>query len=137
MHRTCGTVAIKDDILFVADFSGVFHCLDAKTGKAHWTYDMFAASWASPLIVENRVYISDEDGDIAIFEVSKEQRRSPKSIWKARSTLRLWPPIAPCISPIGTAFTRSPKAPNQQPSKAKSIRNALAAGKTTGCRFRS
>ncbi len=75
MHRTCGTVAIKDDILFVADFSGVFHCLDAKTGKAHWTYDMFAASWASPLIVENRVYISDEDGDIAIFEVSKEQKK--------------------------------------------------------------
>ncbi len=72
MHRTCGTVAIKNGLLFVADFSGVFHCLDAKTGKAHWTYDMFAASWASPLIVEDRVYISDEDGDIAIFQVSKE-----------------------------------------------------------------
>ncbi|RMF37934.1 MAG: serine/threonine protein kinase [Planctomycetota bacterium] len=73
MHRSCGTVAIKDDLLFIADFSGVFHCLDAKTGKAHWTYDMFAASWASPLIVGDRVYISDEDGDIAIFKVSKEQ----------------------------------------------------------------
>ena len=72
MHRTCGTVAIKNGLLFVADFSGVFHCLDVKTGKSHWTYDMFAASWASPLIVEDRVYISDEDGDIAIFEVSKE-----------------------------------------------------------------
>ncbi len=71
MHRTCGTVAIKDDLLFVADFSGLFHCLDLKTGKAHWTYDMLAASWASPLIVENRVYISDEDGDITIFELSK------------------------------------------------------------------
>lgn len=73
MHRTCGTVAIKDDLLFVADFSGMFHCLDAKTGEAYWTYDMFAASWASPLIVNNRVYISDEDGDIAIFKLSKEQ----------------------------------------------------------------
>lgn len=73
MHRTCGTVAIKDDILFVADFSGMFHCLDAKTGEAYWTYDMFAASWASPLIVQDRVYISDEDGDIAIFKLSKEQ----------------------------------------------------------------
>lgn len=73
MHRTCGTVAIKDDLLFVADFSGVFHCVDAKTGKGYWTYDMFAASWASPLIVEDRVYISDEDGDIAIFKVAKEQ----------------------------------------------------------------
>ena len=25
-------MAIKDDLLFVADFSGLFHCLDAKTG---------------------------------------------------------------------------------------------------------
>lgn len=75
MHRTCGTVAIKDDLLFVADFSGMFHCVDAKTGKAYWTYDMFAASWASPLIVEDRVYISDEDGDIAIFKVAKEQEK--------------------------------------------------------------
>ncbi|MCA9192192.1 MAG: PQQ-binding-like beta-propeller repeat protein [Planctomycetales bacterium] len=73
MHRTCGTAAIKNDLLFIADFSGVFHCLDAKTGKAHWTYDMFAASWASPLIVEDRVYISDEDGDIAIFKLAPEQ----------------------------------------------------------------
>jgi outer membrane protein assembly factor BamB len=71
MHRTCGTVAIKDDLLFVADFSGLLHCVDAKTGKGYWTYDMFAASWASPLIVGDRVYIGDEDGDIAIFDVSK------------------------------------------------------------------
>ncbi len=75
MHRSCGTVAIKDNLLFIADFSGLFHCLDAKTGAPHWTYDMFAASWASPLIVQDRVYISDEDGDIAIFKVSKEQEQ--------------------------------------------------------------
>lgn len=75
MHRSCGTVAIKDDLLFIADFSGLFHCLNAKTGEPYWTYDMFAASWASPLIVQDRVYISDEDGDIAIFKVSKEQEQ--------------------------------------------------------------
>lgn len=72
MHRTCGTVAIKNGLLFVADFSGLVHCLDVKTGKPHWTYDMFAASWASPLIVEDKVYIGDEDGDISIFELSAE-----------------------------------------------------------------
>ncbi len=75
MHRTCGTVAIKNGLLFIADFSGVFHCLDLKTGKAHWTYDMLAASWASPLIVEDRVYIGDEEGDIAVFKLSKEQEK--------------------------------------------------------------
>ena len=74
MHRTCGTGVIKDDLLFIADFSGLFHCLDAKTGKVHWTYDMLAASWASPLIVDGKVYIGDEDGDICVFELSAEQK---------------------------------------------------------------
>jgi outer membrane protein assembly factor BamB len=73
MHRSCGTVAIKDDLLFIADFSGLFHCLDAKTGKAYWTHDMLAASWASPLIVDGKVFIGDEDGDVTIFQLSKEK----------------------------------------------------------------
>jgi outer membrane protein assembly factor BamB len=77
MHRTCGTVAIKNDLLFVADFSGVFHCVNAKTGEAHWTYDMLAASWASPLIINDKVYIGDEDGDIAVFEVSYKEQTEP------------------------------------------------------------
>ncbi|TWT47407.1 outer membrane protein assembly factor BamB family protein [Botrimarina hoheduenensis] len=72
MHRSCGTVAIRDGVLYISDFSGLFHCLDAATGKVHWTYDMFAAAWGSPLIVEGKVYIGDEDGDVAIFRHSAD-----------------------------------------------------------------
>lgn len=72
MHRSCGTVAIQDNLLYIADFSGLFHCLDAETGKVHWTYDMLAAAWGSPLIVDNHVYIGDEDGDVCIFELTAE-----------------------------------------------------------------
>lgn len=72
MHRTLGSVVIKDDILYIADSNGLFHCLDAKTGKRHWVYDMLAASWASPLIVDGKVYIGDEDGDVAIFKHSAD-----------------------------------------------------------------
>ena len=73
MHRTCGTVAIADGLLFVADFSGLFHCLDLKTGKPLWTHDMLAASWGSPLIVDGKVYIGDEDGDISIFTLARDK----------------------------------------------------------------
>ena len=73
MHRTCGTVAIGDGLLFIADFSGLFHCLDLKTGQPHWTHDMLAASWGSPLIADGKVYIGDEDGDMSIFALSKEK----------------------------------------------------------------
>jgi hypothetical protein len=87
MHRTIGTAAIKNDILFISDFSGLFHCLDAKkidttrTNEdgthppvVYWKYDMFAAAWGSPLIVDGKVYIGDEDGDIAIFNLSSDPK---------------------------------------------------------------
>ncbi|MFM7250258.1 MAG: PQQ-binding-like beta-propeller repeat protein [Planctomycetaceae bacterium] len=73
MHRTCGTVAIKDGLLVIPDFSGLVHCVDAKTGKPHWTHDMLAASWGSPLIADGKIYVGDEDGDISIFELSAEK----------------------------------------------------------------
>ena len=77
MHRTIGTVAIKDDVLYVADFSGLVHCLDANGTDdgmpiVHFTYDMLAQSWGSPLIAANHVFIGDEDGDVAIFEFGAE-----------------------------------------------------------------
>jgi outer membrane protein assembly factor BamB len=78
MHRTVGSVVIKDDILYIADFSGLFHCLDAKTGKPHWTYDMLSATWGSPLVVDGKVYIGDEDGDVAIFRHSADPKVAMK-----------------------------------------------------------
>ncbi|MBN2295984.1 MAG: PQQ-binding-like beta-propeller repeat protein [Pirellulales bacterium] len=74
MHRGLGTVAIKDGLLFVADLAGLFHCVDAKTGKPHWAYDMLAAVWGSPLIVDGKVYLGDEDGDVVVFELSPKQK---------------------------------------------------------------
>jgi outer membrane protein assembly factor BamB len=74
MHRSCGTVVIKNDLLFIADFSGLFHCLDAKTGVPYWTHDMLAAAWGSPMIVEDRVYIGDEDGDIVVMQAGREKK---------------------------------------------------------------
>jgi len=70
MHRTLGMVAIKDGILVIADLSGLVHCLDAKTGKVHWTYDTLASVWGSPLIVDGKIYLGDEDGDVVVFELS-------------------------------------------------------------------
>ncbi len=74
MHRTLGMAAIKDDILVIADLSGLIHCLDAKTGKVHWTHDTLASIWGSPLIVDGKIYIGDEDGDMCVFELSPKKK---------------------------------------------------------------
>ena len=73
MHRTCGTAAIKNGLLVIPDFSGLVHCVDAKTGKPHWTHDLFAATWGSALIVEDKVYVGDEEGKVTIFKLSPEK----------------------------------------------------------------
>ena len=66
-HRSLSTPVIQDDILYTADFSGLLHCLHAKTGQAFWTFDCFAAVWSSPMLVDGKVYMCDEDGEVAIF----------------------------------------------------------------------
>jgi outer membrane protein assembly factor BamB len=79
-HQSIGSVAIKDDLLFAADFSGLVHCVDARTGRALWTYDLLASAWSSPLIVDGKVYVADEDGDIAIFPLTGDPRRALKRV---------------------------------------------------------
>ena len=80
MHRACGTATIKDGLLYIADFSGIVYCLDAKAADEnkqptlYWTYDMFSPAWGSPLVVDGKVYIGDEDGDLSIFEHSKKMK---------------------------------------------------------------
>lgn len=76
IHRSCGTVTIKDDILYIADFSGIFHCLHALTGQVHWTYDMFSQAWGSSLVVEGKVFIGDEEGDIAVFPLTADRQKA-------------------------------------------------------------
>ncbi len=76
MHRTISSPAIKDDLLFTVDFSGLVHCLDAKTGRVNWTCDLLAQCWSSPLIAGQHVYIGDEDGDVAVFALSKARQLS-------------------------------------------------------------
>lgn len=71
-HRTLGMPAIAEGLLVVGDASGVIHCLDAANGKLLWTYDMMAAVWGSPLIADGKIYIGDEDGDVAVFALSRE-----------------------------------------------------------------
>ena len=68
--RSVSTVAIHDGLLFISDLAGYLYCLDVKTGKPHWTHDLLAAVWGSPMVINGKVYIGDEDGDVVVLEAS-------------------------------------------------------------------
>jgi outer membrane protein assembly factor BamB len=72
MHRAMGMVAIRDGLLVIGDYAGLVHCLDPQTGSLHWTHDMLATVWGSPTIADGKIYLGDEDGDLAVFEASKQ-----------------------------------------------------------------
>lgn len=71
-NRTISTVAIKDGLLYVSDLSGFLYCIDVETGKKYWTYDTYAAIWGSPFVVDGKIYLGDEDGDVAVLKTGKE-----------------------------------------------------------------
>jgi outer membrane protein assembly factor BamB len=35
---------------------------------------MFAAIWGSPMVMDGKVYLGDEDGDVAILQAGKEKK---------------------------------------------------------------
>ena len=63
-----------DGLVYIADFSGFLHCIDAKTGEEHWSHDVFAAVWGSPFLVDGHVYLGDEDGDIVVLAHGREKK---------------------------------------------------------------
>jgi outer membrane protein assembly factor BamB len=59
---------VKDGLVYAADLAGFLNCLDAATGKLHWKHNLDAAVWGSPYWVDGKVYIGDEDGEVAVFK---------------------------------------------------------------------
>ena len=74
IKRSISTGAIAGGLLFYADFTGYLHCLDVNTGQPYWTHDTLSAVWGSPIAIDGKVYLGDEDGDVLIMEAGKQEK---------------------------------------------------------------
>lgn len=74
IRRSISTGALQDGILYYADFSGFLHAIDAETGKELWQHDMLAAVWGSTIVIDGKVYLGDEDGDVTVLQAGKEKK---------------------------------------------------------------
>ncbi len=61
-------------LVFLATSFGVLACYDAKTGTKYWENESPSGYYSSPVIAENKLYALDLQGNMLIFEVSKEKK---------------------------------------------------------------
>ncbi len=73
--RTMSTACIVDGILYISDIAGILHCLDAKTGKKFWQYDLKGEIWGSPFYADGKIYLG-ASSDLFVFKHDK----APKAI---------------------------------------------------------
>lgn len=76
IKRSISTCSIDPatGLLFIGDFSGFVHCLDAETGKLQWVYDMKAHMWGSTFVADGKVYVGDEDGDFVVLKADRTMK---------------------------------------------------------------
>jgi outer membrane protein assembly factor BamB len=76
--RSISTCAVQDGLVYAAELDGFLHCLDAKTGQHLWEEDVKEALWASPLWVDGKVLMPDQQGNVYIFAHGREKKQLAK-----------------------------------------------------------
>lgn len=72
--RTMSTAAVHDGLVYISDLEGYLYCLSTEDGSVKWKHDLQAAVWGSPMVVDGKVYMGDEDGEVVILEAGPEKK---------------------------------------------------------------
>ena len=71
--RALNTGCVVDGLLYTAELDGYLHCLDARTGKKFWHYDLRSGMWGGPTYADGKIFLGNEDGDFFVLRHRKEQ----------------------------------------------------------------
>ena len=70
-----GTPVIRNGYAYFVNMSGFAECLDMKTGEIIFEERLTStgnnsAAWASPILVDDKVYVTNQSGDTNIFRAA-------------------------------------------------------------------
>ena len=74
IDRSLATVSVADDLLYVTDYSGNIHCLDAQTGQHHWKQSTESPLWSSTLVADGKIFVGTERRDLWIMQEGKQKK---------------------------------------------------------------
>jgi outer membrane protein assembly factor BamB len=74
MPNICSPLLVGDEIYTVSD-KGIVTCLDARSGKVHWTERLPGNYAASPLLADGKIYISNREGETTVLEPGRTFRK--------------------------------------------------------------
>jgi outer membrane protein assembly factor BamB len=82
--------AFHEDRLYVGDFNGLIRALDASDGKELWKYEAKGESYAAPNVVDGRVLVTTEAGELVSLDASSGEQQWHFQI---EAPLRCWPTV--------------------------------------------
>ncbi|SVC04122.1 uncharacterized protein METZ01_LOCUS256976, partial [marine metagenome] len=68
--KTPSMILDGDELYMISD-GGIASCIDAKTGKPHWSERLGGSFSASPILVDGKLYCINETGDVFVVEAGK------------------------------------------------------------------
>ncbi|HEX3148627.1 MAG TPA: PQQ-binding-like beta-propeller repeat protein [Gemmataceae bacterium] len=74
INLTQGSVAIDAGLVIASDVAGYIHCVDAKDGKRLWSHDTKSTIKSHPLIVDDKIFVGNEDSDVTILQLDRTKR---------------------------------------------------------------
>jgi outer membrane protein assembly factor BamB len=74
LRQTVSSVAVHGGLVIAPDRYGHVHCLDARTGKHHWSHDTKSGLFGDPLIVDGKVFVGNDGGDVIVLELATTRR---------------------------------------------------------------
>ena len=71
IRRSISTGSIYNGILFYSDFSGFLHCARRQDRQAVLEARHVRGDLGSPMVIDGKVYLGDEDGDVAVIAADR------------------------------------------------------------------